>query len=210
MKEELQENETSRLEALGFSLKIHSTPRLVVEDERFQIRFDSVDLYFKGKHILNTHYSFGVGHLPKLLDGGGCVNIRYTYPHPKIEGKELAKLYPVRFSNGATWQLCKNPHTQFVNPTCNALQDAYEGILAVVPSRWWSRKLDTAGLCYSVLIDLVDLQDDFSDWCGNFGYDDDSIKAQEIFQACVSQSRAVRKAVTPEAIEAAQEILQDY
>ena len=47
---------------------------------------------------------------------------------------------------------------------------------------------------YSVLACLSPLyEDSFKDFCGAFGYDEDSITAERIYRACIEQDRNIRK-----------------
>jgi hypothetical protein len=46
----------------------------------------------------------------------------------------------------------------------------------------------------------------FEDWCGEYGYDTDSRKAEAIFNACVEQTERLRAFLTPEEFE---ELLYD-
>lgn len=60
---------------------------------------------------------------------------------------------------------------------------------------------------YDVLVCLdVMYNDTFEDFCFNYGYDDDSITAQNIYNACLKQDRMLRKLFTKEQLEQLQDI----
>lgn len=44
---------------------------------------------------------------------------------------------------------------------------------------------EVADVVYSLAIDADALEYVFSDWCSNLGYDEDSIKAKKIYDACI-------------------------
>jgi len=52
-------------------------------------------------------------------------------------------------------------------------------------------KLDD--VLYSLVIDSEAENMSFSDWCSNFGYDDDSMKANKIYNACSQNADILRK-----------------
>jgi hypothetical protein len=67
-----------------------------------------------------------------------------------------------------------------------------------------------ASVLCSVLSESQSAEQNFLDWCDDFGYDDDSIKALHIYNACCEQLQKVRAFFTNEEREAMQELLQDY
>lgn len=50
----------------------------------------------------------------------------------------------------------------------------------------------------------------FEDWCDMFGYDNDSIKAKDIYEACIKQSTELLAGLGEDLIEELRESLQDY
>lgn len=67
-------------------------------------------------------------------------------------------------------------------------------------------------LFYSLVMDFQGLQDafGFSDWCECCGYDDDSIKALEIYRAVELQSKRLLSILTHSEIDKLSEIFKDY
>lgn len=46
---------------------------------------------------------------------------------------------------------------------------------------------------YSMFIDSTAMNENFSDWCSNYGYSDDSISALNTYKECLEQGRKLRK-----------------
>lgn len=63
---------------------------------------------------------------------------------------------------------------------------------------------------YSIVLDSDALQYDFEDWCGNFGYEQDSRKAEKIFNECLEIGLKLNRAISSEEFEKLREIFQDY
>ena len=64
-------------------------------------------------------------------------------------------------------------------------------------------------ILYSMIMD--DVSDmNFNDFCDNFGYDKDSIKALKIYNACLKETEAYYDMFDDEERELLKELLQDY
>lgn len=75
----------------------------------------------------------------------------------------------------------------------------------------WGRpkKPQIKDVLYSMIVD--DVNDiDFYDFCNEFGYDNDSTKALEIYKACQKQTQAYYNMFDNEEREILRELLQDY
>lgn len=71
------------------------------------------------------------------------------------------------------------------------------------------RKPQKKDVLYSMIID--DVSDmSFNDFCNEFGYDNDSIKALEIYKACEEQTKAYYEMFDAEERGALRELLRDY
>lgn len=66
-----------------------------------------------------------------------------------------------------------------------------------------------ADILYSVISDDP-RGESFGDWCANFGYDDDSRRAMDIYLSCQKQTDDARRFFGAELIRAFAEALQDY
>ena len=62
---------------------------------------------------------------------------------------------------------------------------------------------------YSLLMDCTQ-GEDFQDWCGNFGFDPDSIKAMKIYEACQANEMKLKNVLPNEVFKQLQIELQDY
>ncbi|UAV89765.1 hypothetical protein [Pseudomonas phage COT4] len=81
---------------------------------------------------------------------------------------------------------------------------------------WWERDNlkpvtpQAASVLYSVLRDAEGAEQNFLDWCGDYGYDNDSMKAHKVYTACCELLQKVRAFFTNEERQAMLELLQDY
>lgn len=62
---------------------------------------------------------------------------------------------------------------------------------------------------YSFIMDDVSYMD-FEEFCSNFGYNNDSIKALKTFEACQLQTKNVHRLFNEEEREILRELLEDY
>ncbi len=67
-----------------------------------------------------------------------------------------------------------------------------------------------ADVLYSLLLDSDAAAMSFNDWCSDFGYDNDSIKALTTYQACCKSAEELRKIFKRETLAELRETLQDY
>jgi hypothetical protein len=71
-------------------------------------------------------------------------------------------------------------------------------------------KPDPKGFFYAILNDMDAGDCNFSEFCANFGYDDDSISALRTHEACRESLRKVEKALTRAQIEFLRKELENY
>ena len=72
------------------------------------------------------------------------------------------------------------------------------------------KKPKIADVLHSLIMDASAADENFHAWCSNYGYSDDSIKALNIYKACLETAHALRKHLPPETLRQARELLQDY
>lgn len=72
------------------------------------------------------------------------------------------------------------------------------------------KKPKVADVLHSLILDASAVDENFDDWCDTFGYSSDSIKALNIYKACLDNARALRKHLPPDVLRQARELLQDY
>lgn len=63
---------------------------------------------------------------------------------------------------------------------------------------------------YSLVMDSDVLEYDFSDWCGNFGYDEDSRKAEQIYNDCMQIALKMNRSLGTDELNTLREVYQDY
>lgn len=81
------------------------------------------------------------------------------------------------------------------------------------PDSWGKRKPrkpKVADVLHSLILDASAADENFHDWCANFGYSDDSIKAMNTYKACLEVAQALRKHFSPDTLRQVHELLQDY
>lgn len=67
-----------------------------------------------------------------------------------------------------------------------------------------------ADVLYSLLLDGEAVNMSFRDWCADYGYDNDSIKALNIYNECCKTGETLRRIFPHTVREALREALQDY
>ena len=72
------------------------------------------------------------------------------------------------------------------------------------------KKPKVADVLHSLILDASAADENFHDWCANYGYSDDSIKAMNTYKACLEIAAALRKHFSPDTLRQVRELLQDY
>jgi hypothetical protein len=100
------------------------------------------------------------------------------------------------------------------------LRDTVRGVRAMnvpnnrfVKGHWEAtkpKKPKVSDVLYSLILDASASDENFDDWCDNFGYSSDSIKALNIYKQCLDTARALRKHFSPDTLRQVRELLQDY
>lgn len=67
-----------------------------------------------------------------------------------------------------------------------------------------------ASVLYCLLLDSTANDESFNTWCDNLGYDNDSIKALNIYKACCDNAEKLNKVFTREQQQKLNELLEDY
>jgi hypothetical protein len=84
----------------------------------------------------------------------------------------------------------------------NYLLDIESHKLPVVPC--------AASVLFCLLLDSQAANESFSNWCDNFGYDADSIKAFNTYQLCEANSKKLGNVLSRSLQSTLNELLQDY
>lgn len=126
--------------------------------------------------------------------------------------------YPKGVVNGSNITLTTEFHTglghrQSKHPMPADIARLGKNIIARVE---WERAClkpvtpQAASVLYSVLMDAQRAEQNFLDWCDEYGYNSDSMKDHKIYTACCEILQKVRQFFTIEERAAMQELLQDY
>lgn len=75
-------------------------------------------------------------------------------------------------------------------------------VYAVIPTQ--------ASVLYCLLMDAQANDESFNNWCDNYGYDNDSMKAFKIYQSCCDTAEKLNKIFTREQQNKLSELLEDY
>lgn len=71
------------------------------------------------------------------------------------------------------------------------------------------QKPTVADVMYSLFNDARAADENFSDWCANYGYSDDSISALNTYKQCLEVATALRKHFSPEQRAGIQSIIEE-
>jgi hypothetical protein len=93
--------------------------------------------------------------------------------------------------------------------------DYFTGLgLRTKPRASWDKpnpkKPKVADVLHSLITDASAADENFHEWCANFGYSDDSIKALNTYKACLDIATHLRKHFSFETLRQMRELLQDY
>jgi hypothetical protein len=88
------------------------------------------------------------------------------------------------------------------------------GLGHVLTKQKWEEVVPTvpenATIMHSLLLDSDAGSMSFNDWCSDFGYDNDSIKAFKAYQSCCEIAAILNKLFTREQLAAMREALADF
>lgn len=71
------------------------------------------------------------------------------------------------------------------------------------------KKPTIADVLYSLFMDASAADNKFHDWCAEYGYSDDSIKALNTYKRCLDIATALRKHFSPDQRQAIQAIISE-
>jgi hypothetical protein len=80
------------------------------------------------------------------------------------------------------------------------------------PDAWGKTKPkrpQVADVLYSLFLDASAADNNFHDWCAEFGYSDDSISALNTYKQCLDVATALRKHFSPDQRQAIQTIISE-
>lgn len=143
-----------------------------------------VTLRYQGKDVLTTDYTQGLAHCPAYKDPprfpDGSLDWYMRKERIKLECETGRKSACMPMVDSAT--ATKNP----IDPP------------------------DVQDVMHSLLLDAEAIDAyDFEDWCGEFGYDSDSISAREAYDACVQTGLKLRNAFGDKTLSELRELFED-
>ncbi|MAX51523.1 MAG: hypothetical protein CMH22_06045 [Methylophaga sp.] len=101
----------------------------------------------------------------------------------------------------------KDEATYYLNGRFKQDKESLEVVNSKLEAMTQVKPLNIDNVLYSLVMDAQAGQEMFEDFCDNFGYDSDSRKAFDIYQACQKNAVKVRQFLN---IEEASEAFQDY
>lgn len=156
--------------------------------------------------LLEKHVKFSVsGGTATKRDGWECDAWTYQLWRPSAEernGKTLEDSYYTGIG-----------HRKSKVPMPPDIKRLAPRILARV---WWEEANikpvapHAAGILHSLMLDASGAEQNFHDWCSDFGYDSDSIKHQNVYNACCQILTKVRMFFTAAERAELQVLLEDY
>lgn len=178
-------NRIKLLTDLGFALRIVDGPKGVVTDDNWQCIRYLVELTYKGKEVITTDYSLGIGHVDiKAID-------MHKLP---LEASEQSMLH--------AWKT--RPGVKFTDPVSQAK-------LAAKIAKYQKVTPQLDDVLYSLIRDgdaFFNAQT-FEQWADEFGYDTDSRKAEQTYKACDRIGRKLAGSVPATVLSVVRDITQD-
>lgn len=171
----------------GITIKVLSGPRGKFENDWQGIEY-TVELYHKDRVLWTGPYTLGIGHVKLPKQSGPTYAMGFS--------REEESMYE-------SW--VRKPHADF---TDKLLQAQVAAKLAA--KQKVTPKLDD--VVHSLVSDgsaHFDSQS-FEDWCGDFGYDTDSRKAEDTYRTCDEIGKKLMRALGRETIEGLREWASNY
>lgn len=184
-----QQTIAEALERFGLSIQ-SSLPIGGVDDKWPHIHY-AVTLARNGNAFWSGPYKLGIGH------------VKIPKPPACDSGQWMCQFRLSRDEEGMLYAINGRPHADFKD---KALQASLCAKLAI------AQKVSPSlsDVLHSLLMDGSAITETFQDWCANYGYSDDSIKALETYQTCVKEGQALAKVFTPAELNDLRDIFQDY
>lgn len=175
---------TFRFGDAEFTMDVGPATPSVVEDWA-SIAF-ACSLYAGKKLVWQGEYKLGIGHVDPRKTVPSLMNLT-------IEERGFLE----------AWQ--SKPYANFTNKQLQAE-------VAAKVAKYTKVRPEIKDVLWSILLDASPAIDreGFEDWCGNLGYDSDSIKAKKIYDQCLDIGFKLVSALGMDLIEQLREYFQDY
>ena len=195
-------NDTNKqLEALGFTVEFEHNAKISKSEGHLMIKFDEIRLKYK-EYTIRTPYSLGMGHMPKVYSKGesGLAHIL------SIGGRKTVSMC---YYAGRTFEKHLKG-ASLKDQTHSHLVQGYEAALKITPFSYWQELIDVSAILYSLTADAMNTDCGFEYWCEETCFNNDSIKAKEMFETCRDTGDTLRLCISEEIRDQIGEILQDY
>jgi len=154
--------------------------------------------------ILNTEFEFSVNHLGLFLNDDLFIQDKYVII---IEGQDF------EYSCGIGHRVEKTPlHKKDFKSTMNKTPQKNKANLLLYIDELNKvskpKTLNIDDILYCLILDAESGAESFEDFCDNFGYNEDSIKHNEIYRACQKNGKKVKTLIKN--LERARELFQNY
>jgi hypothetical protein len=154
--------------------------------------------------ILNRDFDFKVNHIGLFVNDDLWVHDKYIVI---IEGQDF------EYSSGIGHRIELNHFTKddFKKIKSKNPKQTKENLLVYADELKKVSKvkpLNIDDVLYSLVLDSDFACETFDDFCDNLGYDNDSMKANEIYKACQKNAKKVKSFISD--LEKARELFQDY
>ena len=169
-----------------FDLSIQSSPPVGGVDDKWPHIAYAVTLARKGKAFWTGPYKLGVGHVKIPTTKEGLPRMVFTQ------------------DEGYCWNTLRN------RPNADILDKALQASLCAKLAVAQKVSPTLPDVLHSLLMDGSAVDETFSNWCANYGYSDDSIKALGMYEDCVKTGRDLAKAFTLGELSELREIFSDY
>lgn len=132
------------------------------------------------------------------------VTVSKHNPAPNSTGKKTAEYQTAYFTGTG--------HRQSAQPMPAHVKNSPRSMAAEEWRRQYLRPVApcAASVLYSLLSDAQGAEEPFDYWCSNYGYDFDSIKALNTYNACCEVRRELYKVFSAEQRAQLQQLLEDY
>ena len=158
------------------------------KDEEWQHDLFNVT-FVNGRKLINTEFKTGLGHRVLKSKKGTMSSLATKYNKELLKVNIEKGLTPIEsdFISNNGWS-----KSLYVGGSC----------FAVSPT--------AASVLYSLLLDYDYAYELFEDFCDNLGYDQDSIKALEIYKACQKNAKQLKEVFTYSQLNVIRELLEEY
>ena len=156
--------------------------------------------------ILNKEFDFIVNHLGLFLSDDWHIHDKYIVI---IEGQDFEYSAGIGHREAkSTFRLDKEAFQKIKNKTPKKEKANLLLYIDELKSCSKPKKLNIDDVLYSLILDAQSGTESFEDFCDNFGYNEDSIKHNEIYKSCQKNGKKVKTFIKD--LEKASELFQDY